>query len=113
MNGRTNTGKRHPMYDVKRTGENLRRIRRMCGYSAEEVRRFVGVGTVQAIYKWERGDCLPGLEAFFSLAELYGVEPGRMLARRGGTGGILEVEKNGSPGRERAIKRYFIEIYGD
>ncbi len=45
-----------PEYDVRKTGENLKRLRQQCGYSAEEVRAYIGIGTVQAIYKWERGD---------------------------------------------------------
>ncbi len=73
--------KRRPEYDARRTGQNPRKFRRRCGYTAEQVRDYIGIGTVQAVYKWERGDSFPALENFFALAELYDVLPDEILVK--------------------------------
>lgn len=83
---------RRPEYDAKRTGQNLRRLRQKCGYTAEQVRDYIGIGTVQAVYKWERGEAFPALENFFALAELYHALPDEILVRRsGGPCAVLDV----------------------
>lgn len=89
---------RRPEYDAKRTGQNLRRLRQKCGYTAEQVRDYIGIGTVQAIYKWERGDCFPALDNFFALAELYDALPDEILVRRpGGAGAVMDVDVRREP----------------
>ena len=48
-----------PEYDLKVIGENLKRLRKKNGFSVDEVREYLHMGTVQAIYKYERGAGYP------------------------------------------------------
>lgn len=61
-----------PEYDFKVIGKNLRRLRIKNGLSVEEVRQYMQLGTVQSIYKWERGEGLPQADSLIALLELYG-----------------------------------------
>lgn len=98
---------RRPEYDVKKTGENLKRLRRICGYSADAVRQYVGLGTVQAVYKWERGDCFPTLDNFFALAELYRVNPMDIIVRMEEPHLVIDWEQS----RKEQEKRLFYQYY--
>ena len=60
-------------YDIKVIGSNLRELRLKNNLSIEDVRKYMQLGTVQAVYKWERGDCLPQADSLLALMELYGV----------------------------------------
>ena len=60
-------------YDFHVIGRNLKKLRLMNKMTAEDVREYMQLGTVQAVYKWERGDCLPQADSLLALMELYGV----------------------------------------
>lgn len=62
-----------PEYDFKVIGNNLKKLRDARNLSVEEVREYMQLGTVQAIYKWERGDGLPQADSLIALMQLYGV----------------------------------------
>ena len=40
------------------------------------------LGSVQAIYRWENGECFPTMDNFFALLELYEVNPFEVLVKR-------------------------------
>ncbi|MCM1282036.1 MAG: helix-turn-helix domain-containing protein [Muribaculaceae bacterium] len=101
---------RRPEYDAKQTGRNLRRLRLENGYTAEQVREYIGVGSVQAIYKWERGAGFPTLDNFFALVELYHAKPMEVLAKYPGDMPLcLEWESCVKPPL-RHIEQYWIQI---
>lgn len=58
-------------YDIRVIGENLRRLRLEKSLSVEEVREYLKLGSVQAVYKYERGEGLPQTDTMFALMELY------------------------------------------
>ena len=60
-------------YDFHVIGNNLKKLRLMNNLTVEDVREYMQLGTVQAIYKWERGDCLPQADSLLALMELYKV----------------------------------------
>ena len=68
-----------PEYDFKVIGNNLKRLRLANGMTVEEVREYMQLGTVQSIYKWERGDGLPQADSLIALMQLYGATNIRML----------------------------------
>lgn len=61
-----------PEYDFKVIGRNLRTLRLANHLSVEDVRDYMQLGTVQAVYKWERGDGLPQADTLIALMQLYG-----------------------------------------
>ena len=58
-------------YNPKTIGRNLRRLRVRAGYSADEVREYLCLGSVQAVYKQERGESYPQADTLMALLELY------------------------------------------
>lgn len=76
-------GKRRE-YDPEVVGQNLKRLREERGYTVEEIREYLCLGSVQAVYKYENGKSYPSADALLALMELYDVrvqdivEPRRM-----------------------------------
>lgn len=64
--------RKRPEYDLKVIGRNLRRLRKANHLTAQEVRDYLRLGSVQAVYKYERGLSYPQTDAMFALMELYG-----------------------------------------
>jgi len=62
-----------PEYNFRIIGKNLRRLRKARGFSVEEVRAYMQLGSVQAIYKWERGEGMPQADSLLALMQLYNV----------------------------------------
>lgn len=65
--------KYRPEYDKKLIGKNLRRCRQAKNLSVDEVREYLCIGSIQAIYKWEEGKSYPQTDTMFALMELYGI----------------------------------------
>lgn len=64
--------KYRPEYDLKVIGKNLKRLRKEKKLSVEDVRKYLRLGTVQAVYKYEKGKCYPQTDTMFALMEQYG-----------------------------------------
>lgn len=60
-------------YNLVVIGANLKRLRKNSNLSVIDVRDYMRLESVQSIYKWERGDCLPQADTLMALMELYGV----------------------------------------
>ena len=66
--------KYRPEYDSVVIGRNLRRLREARHLSVEYVRQYLRLGSVQAVYKYEKGTSYPQTDTMFALMELYGAE---------------------------------------
>jgi transcriptional regulator with XRE-family HTH domain len=60
-----------PEYDMKVVGQNLKRLRVAKNLSVDDVRQYLQLGSVQAIYKYEKGKSYPQTDTMFALMELY------------------------------------------
>lgn len=60
-----------PEYDMKVVGINLKRLRVAKNLSVDDVRQYLQLGSVQAIYKYEKGKSYPQTDTMFALMELY------------------------------------------
>ncbi|MGN0378327.1 MAG: helix-turn-helix transcriptional regulator [Butyrivibrio sp.] len=58
-------------YDMATVGHNLKQLRLLKGLTVEDVREYLMLGTVQAIYKYESGAGYPQTDTMFALMELY------------------------------------------
>ena len=58
-------------YDMKVIGRNLRRLREKKHLSVEQVREYLCLGSVQAVYKYESGAGYPQADTLLALMELY------------------------------------------
>ena len=61
-----------PEYDMEVVGKNLKRLRENKALTVEEVREYLRLGSVQAVYKYERGESYPQADTMFALMQLYG-----------------------------------------
>lgn len=66
--------KYRPEYNMQVVGRNLRRLREQKNLSVEEVRDYLCLGSVQAVYKYETGKGYPQVDTMFALMELYGAD---------------------------------------
>ncbi|MBR0137016.1 MAG: helix-turn-helix transcriptional regulator [Erysipelotrichaceae bacterium] len=62
-----------PRIDMVNTGLNITSLRKARNLSIKDVQAVLGFNTPQAIFKWQRGDCLPSLDNLVILAELFEV----------------------------------------
>ena len=60
-----------PEYDMKVIGYNLKRLREEKHLSVEDVRQYLCLGSVQAVYKYEKGIGYPQADTLLALMELY------------------------------------------
>ena len=63
--------RQRPEYDMKLIGSNLKRLRESKKISVEEVRKYLCLGSVQAVYKYEKGISYPPADTLLALMELY------------------------------------------
>lgn len=68
------------VYDIRVIGENLRRLRLSAGYSVRDIRDYLGLVSVQSIYKFEKGLCMPQAEHLLALMELYDVDAHQLVS---------------------------------
>ena len=62
-----------PVIDLVATGNNIRRLRLERGLSVRDLQKFFGFEQPQAIYKWQKGACLPTVDNLYALGSLFGV----------------------------------------
>ena len=64
----------YPIVSLSATGDNIRRLRKERKVKTSELADYLGFSDVQAVYKWERGECLPTLENCFALSKYLHVQ---------------------------------------
>ena len=62
----------YPVLDAKATGARIKELRKAHHLKVEEVARFMGFESEQAVYKWQRGDSLPTVDNLYALSRLFG-----------------------------------------
>ena len=61
----------YPVLDAKATGARIKELRKARHLKVEEVARFMGFESEQAVYKWQRGDSLPTIDNLYALSTLF------------------------------------------
>ena len=70
--------------------DNIMMLRRLNGYSQEEVAEKIGISR-QAYAKWEKGETVPDVERCLKLAELYGTTIDALVRTSGKVGNTAVV----------------------
>ena len=65
-------GRKKPVINLRKTGENITRMRKDAGISVRELQVMFGFTNPQAIYSWQNGRCLPTVDNFIILASILG-----------------------------------------
>ena len=68
-----------PTIDVSATGANIARLRKQRGLSVRDLQAYFGFEEPQAIYKWQRGICLPNVYNLLALCALLNVPMEKFL----------------------------------
>ena len=68
-----------PVIDPAATGENIRRLRIERGLTVRDLQRYFGFEEPRAIYKWQKGECLPSVDNLYALGSLLDVPMDQIL----------------------------------
>ena len=72
----------YPVIDMKRTGQNLKRICEERRISVMELQSFLGLSCPQTVYHWFSGQAVPSVDNLFALANLLEVPMEKILVKR-------------------------------
>ena len=72
MNLETTGNKKLPTIDIKKTGQNILKMRKEAGISVRELQIMFGFTNPQAIYSWQSGKSLPAVDNLIILAAILG-----------------------------------------
>ena len=61
----------YPVLDARATGARIKELRKANHLKVEEIARFMGFESEQAVYKWQRGDSLPTVDNLYALSRLF------------------------------------------
>lgn len=66
-------GRMFPRIDLSATGRRIQALREGRGLSVRELQTLLGFEQPQAIYKWQRGECLPTVDHLLMLSRIFGL----------------------------------------
>lgn len=70
-----------PSVDIKGTGARIDTLRKQAGMSVRDVQDILGLGSVQAIYKWIAGKSLPTIDNLIILSAIWDVSLDDIIVR--------------------------------
>ena len=73
MNNMKETVMSFPVIDLVKTGNNIKRISKESGFSADMIRDLLGISDKSNVYKWFRGEVLPTVDNLLAMSILFGV----------------------------------------
>lgn len=73
----------YPVINLEATGRNIEELRRQRGLSVRDLQDALGFATPQAIYKWQRGTCLPSVDNLVVLSAVLRVPIDKILVMEG------------------------------
>lgn len=62
-----------PIIDLEKTGEQIKRLRTLNGFSVHDIQNIFGFEYPQAIYAWEQGKSVPTIDNLLILATIFNV----------------------------------------
>ena len=83
MNLEATGNKKLPTIDLKKTGQNIQKMRKEAGISVRELQVMFGFRSPQAIYNWQNGISLPSVDNFIVLAAVLGTTIEEIIAIEG------------------------------
>ncbi len=69
----------YQVINAKKTGAHIRQMRKERNLTVGDIASYMGFGSEQAIYKWQRGESLPTLDNIYALAALFGTTVDEIL----------------------------------
>lgn len=69
----------YPVIDLKATGKRIKELRLRNNLSVEDVSHYMGFESIQAVYKWQRGESLPSIDSLYALSKLFRIPMDEIL----------------------------------
>lgn len=69
----------YPVIDMKATGSHLHSLLKSRGISVLELSQMMGIANKSTVYKWMRGDALPGIDNLLVLSVILSVNINDLL----------------------------------
>ena len=63
----------YPVIDLSATGKHIQDIREQQGLAVQELADFLGLASVQSVYKWQGGKSLPSVDHLLAMSVLFGI----------------------------------------
>ena len=63
----------YPVIDPVKTGKNIKLLIKNSGNSITNIGKILGIADMSTVYKWLRGDALPGIDNLLALSVLLGI----------------------------------------
>ena len=63
-----------PKISNELTGKRIKELRKKSGYSVNDLKEILGLGTKQAIYNWQNGESIPSIDNLVILATVFEVK---------------------------------------
>ena len=82
-----------PVIDLKGTGAQIKRLRKLRGYSVHDLQVIFGFDYPQAIYSWEQGKNAPTIDNLLVLSYLFGVNISEIVVSSNTEIKIYDAEK--------------------
>ena len=82
-----------PVIDLKGTGAQIKRLRKLRVYSVHELQVILGFEYPQAIYAWEQGKNAPTIDNLLVLSYLFGVNISEIVVSSNTEIKIYDAEK--------------------
>ena len=61
----------YPVINMKKTGQKIRWIMRMKGFTVKDLQEYLGFSTPQSIYHWFEGRTIPAVDNLYALSYLF------------------------------------------
>lgn len=61
-----------PVINMEQTGKQITELRKEANLTVNDIKEALELTTVNAVYKWQRGQTLPTLDNLVALAALFG-----------------------------------------
>jgi transcriptional regulator with XRE-family HTH domain len=69
----------YPIINLQATGNNIKKLRKRSEFSVAELQNYFGFEYPNAIYKWQKGECLPTVDNLLALSMLFQVSMNDIL----------------------------------
>lgn len=60
-----------PVIDMCKTGQNIVHYRKQQGLSVKDLQNILGLASLNAIYKWQKGESIPTVDNLIILSALF------------------------------------------
>ena len=96
----------YPTINIEKTGRKIENYMRLRHLNVKDIQKALNLTTVQAVYHWINGRCLPSLENLYALSSLFEVSMDELIV-----GNREALREEIKPLRYNRLKSYYTRFY--